>query len=255
MGSVVWITGASSGIGRALALEMAKRGHDLVVTAPTEAELHAVRTEIEALGRRCVVAPADVRDAAAMLAIPGECERQLGRPVDLAVANAGVLRYGTPSELTLADDTLAIEVNLMGTIHLVRAVLPAMLARRSGHVVAISSLAGILPMPLRPAYSASKAAVATYFRSLALDLTGTGVSTSVVFPGYVQSAMTTELASMPLAWTSERAAAYIADRLQRHRSSIAFPWPLVWGLTLLSLLPVALQNPILRRQRLLFRGR
>ncbi|HEY9841694.1 MAG: SDR family NAD(P)-dependent oxidoreductase [Candidatus Sericytochromatia bacterium] len=244
------MTGASSGIGFALALALAQKGYDLVVTAPTEAELEEVNRQIIALGRKCFKAPADVRDAALMLAIPQQASQILGQPIELAIANAGVLRYGPPEQQSLEDDMFTFGVNLIGAVHLVRAVLPAMLERRSGHLVGVGSLAGVLPFPQRPAYTASKSGLIYYFRGLALDLKAYSIPVTVVLPGYVHSPMTAKIDRMPLAWSSERAARYIVKGLEQKRATIAFPWPLVWGLRLLGLLPEFAQTFLLRRQQL-----
>lgn len=248
---VAWITGASSGIGEALAIEMARRGYHLVLSARRADRLDTLNEKIIALGARAAVCPVDVTDTEAVLAVPQAAAHELGCPgIDVAVANAGVLHYGRVADLALEDEHTTFDVNVKGVLNTVRAVLPDMLARDSGHIVAVSSIAGLAPLPERAAYTASKAAVHFYMDSLRLELHDTGVTVGVILPGYVESQMTAPVrSSMPFFWTAERAAKYIVDRIERKRGRIAFPWPLHFVIALSRFLPRPLREWGLRRQR------
>ena len=124
-GQVVWITGASSGIGRALALEYAKRGADLILTARRTELLEKLAEEIDSLGQQTALCPADVTDWDALSRVPAAAAEQLGTDrVDIVYANAGVLAPGTVDELKASDETWMVDVNVNGVIHTVQSVLP-----------------------------------------------------------------------------------------------------------------------------------
>lgn len=248
---VAWITGASSGIGEALAIEMARRGYHLVLSARRADRLDDLNERILALGARAAVCPVDVTDAKAVLAVPEAAARELGcSGIDVAIANAGVLNYGRVAQLTLEAEHNTFDVNVKGVLNTIRAILPDMLARDSGRIYAVSSIAGLAPLPERCAYTASKAAVHFYMDSLRLELHHTGVTVGVVLPGYVESQMTAAVQSpMPFFWTAERAAKYIVDRIERKRGTIAFPWPLHLVIALSRFLPRPLREWGLRRQK------
>ena len=250
-GQVVWITGASSGIGRALALEYAKRGADLILTARRTELLEELAGEIDKLGQQAALCAADVTDWEALSAVPAEAAKLLGTDrIDVAIANAGVLAPGPVNKLEASDETWMVDVNVNGVIHTVHSVLSAMLERGEGRIVAIASIAGRVHMPGRAGYSASKAFVNQYMSALRIELLESDLSVTVVNPGYVESAMTDWVEHhMPFFWRAERAARVIADGVARRKRFINFPWQLHLAITIGNLLPNFLNDWVLKGQQ------
>ena len=238
---IAWVTGASSGIGRALAERLIGAGWTVAVTARRSVALADLAA---AHGERVIVAPADVADAAAMAAAH-DAIRQAGHgEVALLIANAG--RY-SPGEALAADAFRAvIEVNLIGAANTLAPVLPGMLARGRGQVVLVASLAGLMGLPGASAYGASKAALINWAESLRLDLSGRGIHVQVVNPGFVATPMTAvNRFPMPFLMPVEAAAARIVAGLASRRFEIAFPRRLAWPMKLVRLLPYRLTFPLI----------
>lgn len=225
---VALITGASAGIGEALARELAKRGWTLGLVARRQPLLDELAEELRKGGATVATASADVTDRAQVEAAVRSIEAAVG-PVDLLVANAG---GGTPSPAKAVPVDALVDVmrlNYFGVVYSVGAVLPGMLARRSGHISVVSSVAGFRGLPGGAAYSASKAAVSTMFESFRTDLRGTGVAVSTIHPGYVETPLTAKNRyPMPFLMKADRAARIIADGLQAKRTDITFPWQMAW---------------------------
>ncbi len=218
------ITGASSGIGAALAAHYARPGITLGVTGRDAARLAAVAAQLGEAGAAVVQGVLDVRDRPALAGFLGGFDA--AHPVDLLVANAGVLE-GRQADGTLEDGETArrvVEINLLGAIDTVHAVLPGMTGRAAGHIVLVSSLAGLSPVADAPAYSASKAGLLGYGRALRAALEPSGVRVSVVCPGYVESAMTdSHIGKHPGKISAPAAARLIAAGVARNRAVIGFP--------------------------------
>jgi short-subunit dehydrogenase len=223
---VVLITGASSGIGRALALELGRRGARLGLTARRAEELLRVAEEVGRAGGEALALPADVRSPGAMKEAAARVRERWGR-VDVLVANAGMstTTAGTRLDATEAGDVISI--NVLGVVNSVAAVLPDMIERGSGHLVAISSLASYRGMPKSGAYSASKAAVSTFFESLRVDLSKSGVDVTVIHPGFIRTPMTAgRKKKLPFLLEAEDAACRIIRAVERRARTYAFPWQL-----------------------------
>jgi NAD(P)-dependent dehydrogenase (short-subunit alcohol dehydrogenase family) len=239
--STVVITGASSGIGRALAIEYARRGAHVVVTARREPELVSVCNQITAAGGRAHHLVCDVSDPVAAQGIAKKAEAILGS-LDLIVANAG---YGTglrhASRLSLDDVIRTINVNVTGAIATLMGAIPIMMGQKHGHLAGVSSIAGRRALPGSAPYCASKAALSTFMEGLRLDLSPAGLKVTDIQPGFVDTPMTArnELA-MPFLWDANRAARYIADRLELAPGMIAFPPPIRVVSRLSQLLPFSL---------------
>jgi short-subunit dehydrogenase len=222
-GRVVAVTGASSGIGWELARQAAAAGARVGLVARREAPLRELAALIRDAGGTAVVAPADVTDATQTAAAVAAVADAVG-PVDVMIANAGV---GMPTRLdpvNVADVEAMFRVNVLGVVYAFAAVLPAMLRRRSGHLAAVSSLAGYLALPGESGYCASKAAVNTYLAGLRTHLRGRGVTVTTLCPGFVRTAMTAANDfPMPGLLSAEDAARRMLRGLARGRAVYNFP--------------------------------
>ncbi|MHB1558913.1 MAG: SDR family NAD(P)-dependent oxidoreductase [Isosphaeraceae bacterium] len=237
---VAIVTGASSGIGRALAVRLASSGYRVGLIARRAELLECLRDEIAA-GRGLAVA--EVADVAApprdaLRGSVARIEEQLG-PADVMVANAG---FGAPTHLdplNIVDVEQTFRVNLMGVIYSIEAVLPGMLARRSGQIVAVSSLAGDKGLPGESAYCASKAAVNIYMEGLRIALRKMGVVVTTVCPGFVQTPMTPmDAAATPFVMSAEAAADRIARLIEGRRGGVhRFPRRMALLMSLIARLP------------------
>ena len=223
---VVMITGASSGIGRGVALEVAARGGHLGLLARREELLNELVAEAKQRNVKAVAASADVRDAKAVRAAADRFRKELG-PIDILIANAGI---GTADHaLQLAPDHAAevIGINVLGSVNSVAAVAPEMVERGQGRLVAISSLAAYRGLPKSAAYCASKAAMTAYFESVRIDLRKTGVGVTIIYPGFIKTAITAGRASkMPYLMELDYAVKKIVSAIEKEKKNYAFPWQL-----------------------------
>ena len=178
---VVWITGASSGIGEALAIAWSREGAQLVLSARNAAELERVRRLCDRPEKHRVL-PLDLRDTEAVQ----RAAEEVGR-VDILVHSGGVSQRSTVMETDLATDRAIMDLNYFGTITLTKAVLPSMIARGEGHVVPISSVIGYVGVPMRASYSASKHALHGFFETLRAETAKDGIIVTMVVPGYVRT--------------------------------------------------------------------
>jgi NAD(P)-dependent dehydrogenase (short-subunit alcohol dehydrogenase family) len=242
----VLVTGASSGIGRALALEYARGGAHVAVCARRASELESLAAQVRELGAAALCLPVDVRDVDASAEAVRRADRELGG-LDIVIANAGRgdLRHG--SRLTWEHVGPVLDVNVRGAMATLVAAIPIFLAQQRGHLVGVSSLAGLRGLPMSAAYSASKAALSTFLESLRIDLAPAGVHVTDVQPGFVRTPMTEHSKHpMPLIWPSDRAARHIVRRLERAPAVIAFPWPLALAVRLGRLLPPSVYDRAVR---------
>ena len=189
------VTGASSGIGRGLALALGGRGVHVVVAARRRDRLDELVREIDALGGRGEALVLDVSDGDATFAAVHALDARL--PLDLVVANAGIGGVTPGKKLEWTRVKAILETNLVGAAATLSGALPGMVERGDGRVVAVASVAGFRGLPRFGAYSASKAALITLCESLRIDLHGTGVSVTTVCPGYVQTELLTPGKSHP----------------------------------------------------------
>lgn len=217
---VAMVTGASSGIGRALALRLASTGYRVGLIARRGDRLEELAREIDSAGGTAFAAVADVGDRAALHRAVRDVEDAIG-PMDVLVANAG---FGTPTRLdpvNIDDIEQTFRVNLLGVVYAIEAALPGMLARRRGQIVAVSSLAGDRGLPGEAAYCASKAAVNVYLQSLRADLRGRGIRVTTVCPGFVQTEITPLDATFtPFIISADDAARRIARLIDRRRGGV-----------------------------------
>lgn len=217
----ILITGATSGIGRGLAVHYAEQGHVVGAIARRAELLDDLRRSHPTI----VPLPADLRDAAAMRqAIEGFAAAQ-GR-LDLVYANAGIGQHATEEGWDPDKARLITEINVVGSINTLAPAATIMVRQGSGRLVGISSLAAQCPLPASAAYGASKQWMVFYLRSLAMDLEPLGVRCTVVMPGYVATALADGQFAQPenlLTPGARRAARLIADRVARGDATIRFP--------------------------------
>jgi dehydrogenase/reductase SDR family protein 7B len=182
---VVWITGASSGIGEALSHVYSTKGAQLVLSARNEARLNEVRNRCNNPEKHLVL-PLDLADGDSL---PGKCSEVMNRfgRIDILVNNSGVSQRSLVAQTGTEVDRRIMETNFFGTISLTKAVLPSMLEKKCGHIVVISSVAGKLGTPLRSSYSASKHALHGFFDSLRAETWKQGVHITIVCPGFIRT--------------------------------------------------------------------
>ncbi len=243
---VVLVTGASSGIGRALAVELGRRRASVALLARRTELLLEVAREVEEAGGRALVLPADVRNANDVKAAVERIIEQW-KQLDVLIANAGMSTITAASELDANAAGDVISINVLGVVNSVAAVLPHMLERRSGQLVAISSLAAFRGLPKSGPYSASKAAVSTLFESLRVDLKKSGIDVTIIHPGFIRTPMTAERKRLPFLVEVERAAQLILRAIERRARTYAFPWQLASLARLAKYLPVSLYDRIASR--------
>jgi len=247
----VLITGASSGIGEALAIEYGARGAHVALLARREDELTRVAGLVQARGGRTTVIPVDVGDASAVFAAVKRAETELGG-LEMVIANAGIGSNGHASRLQWDEVARTIQVNVTGAFATLLAAVPIMLAQQKGHLVGVSSLAGKRALPGSGAYSASKAALSTFLETLRLDLAPAGIAVTDVQPGFVETPIhgkTNEKHPMPFLWPVEKAARVTVARLESAPAIISYPWQLAFATSFSRILPAWVYGPIVRSQR------
>lgn len=244
-GPLVWITGASSGIGRALAIEMARDGWRVAATARRAEALQALADELP--DGAVTPVPVDVTDADAVAAAIDRIERELG-PVDCAVLAAGTYTPTPLDSFDLKASRAMVEVNLMGVMHAVAALAPRFGERRTGHLVVVSSVAGYRGLPNAATYGATKAALINLTESLKFDLDRWGVKTQLVCPGFVRTPLTDKNDfPMPFLMEVEDAARRLYRGMQGAAFEITFPRRFTVLMKKLAMLPYALYFPAVRR--------
>jgi short-subunit dehydrogenase len=221
---VAVITGASSGIGWALALELAKQGARVGLVARRREQLEELAEQIKQAGGTAALAAADVVDREQTVGAIRRVAGELG-PVGLLIANAGV---GVPTvldPLNVGQLEKMFRVNVFGVIYAIEAVLPDMLRRRAGHLVAVSSLAAYKGLPGESGYTSSKAAVNNFMEGLRIQLRGKGIAVTTVCPGFVKTPMTeVNQFHMPFLLEADEAARRIVRALRRRKKVYNFPW-------------------------------
>jgi short-subunit dehydrogenase len=241
----VLITGASSGIGAALAIEYAAPGRALFLQGRDAVRLAAVAAGCEARGAIVTQILQDLTPAEAWRRRLESLAAQT--PIDLAILNAGVtLEAREDGEAWPAVEHL-LAVNLLGGLASASALVPAMRARGGGQIALMSSLAAWYGLPRTPSYCASKAALKAYGEALRGLLAPQGIAVNVVLPGYVATPMNeNDAGPRPFRMAPAAAARRIRQGLARNRARIAFPWPLSWGMWWLAVLPPGVSQRIVR---------
>jgi short-subunit dehydrogenase len=221
---VAIITGASSGIGWAVARLLASKKCKVGLIARRQEKLEELAGLIRQEGGTAAVAVADVSNRQQTLAAIEAIRNQLG-PVDLLFANSGVGRPTPLEPLEMDKVENMIRVNIFGVIYAIEGVLPEMLQRGKGHLAAVSSLASYKGFPGESGYCASKAFINVYMEGLRIQLRNRGIAVTTICPGFVKTAMT-DVNEFPMPWlmSAEKAARKIVRALARRRKVYNFPW-------------------------------
>lgn len=245
-GMKVFITGASSGIGEALAHEYAKRhqnqGAFIGLVSRRSERLQELKNTLEEKYKvTCACYTCDVRDAAALTNAAHHFLQQYGTP-DIVIANAGV-SSGTMT--AQAEDTATfqaiMEINVLGLVHTFQPFITTMQQIKQGQLVGIASVAGVRGLPGAGAYSASKAAAIAYLESLRVEMSHHNISVTTIAPGYIRTPMTNiNTYSMPFLMDVEIAASKFVDAIERQRRFVVIPWQMGWVARLMRILPPAI---------------
>jgi NAD(P)-dependent dehydrogenase (short-subunit alcohol dehydrogenase family) len=242
---VAWITGGSSGIGRALALRLARAGWTVIISARHDKALGDVAASDPHKHIHGVAV--DVTDEAAIARAVGEIEQRFGA-IALAILNGGTYREVTAANFRAADFRAHVEVNIMGVVHCLEALLPHMRQRKLGQIAITGSVAGYRGLYRSGAYGLTKAGLINMAEALAPELEREGICLQICNPGFVATPLTAgNPFPMPQLMTAEAAAEAYYRGLMGGRFEIAFPWRFVFTLKVLRALPYALALPLLRR--------
>ena len=244
--TTILITGATSGLGKALAYAYASPGTTLYLTGRDHNRLSEIVSTCQTAGAEVFSHALDICDAHAL-----KCwiiEVDTNRPIDLCIANAGISAGTGDKGEGYAQAKGIFDINVGGVLNTIHPVMEQMIERKSGHIALMSSLSAFRGLPSAPAYSASKAAVKTYGEALRGTLQKHGVDVSVICPGYIKTPMTSvNTFPMPLLMEVDKAANLIKRRLQKKPARIAFPFPLYALIWLLGTLPPRLTDPLFSR--------
>jgi len=249
----VWLTGASSGIGAALVTRLVERGARVAITARRVDLLEAIARDHSKGGSSLLVVPADVTDPAAVAVAARRIEAEWGG-IDLAIFNAGGSVASIPQsavrnpQFAAPDFVDTMALNYFSVVYGIDAVLPGMLARGSGHIAAVASLAGYRASSVALPYSAAKAAVIHLIEGLRLSTGSRGIAFTIINPGFVRTPLTARHTfRMPFLVEADDAAERIVRGLERGKREIHFPAPLSWTMKFMRLLPGPLYARIISR--------
>ncbi len=249
-GKVVFLTGASSGIGEALAIALAKRGAVLGLFARRKELLEDLADRCRSAGGEARVFAGDVTDEAAVFEAADDLRSEFGR-IDVLIANAGI--SGNDEETKNYSPLgvkKVIEINLLGAVNSVHAVIPKMVERGEGQIVAISSLAGFRGLPRSAAYSASKAGMTAFFESVRLDVASKGISVTIIQPGFIKTPLTAGRASkMPFIMELEDSIPHFIRAIEKKKKFAAFPWQLATVVRAGKFMPAWMYDRIAGRAR------
>lgn len=241
------ITGASSGIGRGLAVELARRGAKLGLIARRVEALDELVGEIEALGSKAIAFPADVQNSGSLGEAVEGLSAELG-PIDVLIANAGIGPTKDSALLRGEEVAEVININVIGAANSATAVVPEMVARGSGHLVVISSLAAYRGLPKSAAYCASKAAVSAFFESFRLDLEPRGINVTIIHPGFIKTALTSgRHAQLPFLMELDDAVKKIVRAIEKKKKTYSFPWQLATIVRAGMVMPIWMYDRISRK--------
>ncbi|MBM4069977.1 MAG: SDR family NAD(P)-dependent oxidoreductase [Planctomycetes bacterium] len=235
--TVTLITGAGSGIGREFARRLAADGMAIAAIDCQPEGLSQLEAELQGQNRQVACEVADVTDGPLLLEIVAALEQRLG-PIDLMIASAGVGRETSGLDLRMDDLQAVIGVNLLGVANSIAAVLPGMIKRRRGHIVAISSMASYRGVPRMLAYCASKSGVNAFMDGLRIEVRPYNIFTTTLCPGWIRTPMTAHInGPMPGLMDVDYAVGRMLHAIRRRKAFYAFPASLAWRLRVLRWLP------------------
>ena len=237
---IAFITGASSGLGKGMARELASRGYDLVLTARRLELLEELAEDITQASRvRVLVKALDVTDADAVVRVMKDATEYMGR-LDLVIANAGIGINGRAGQSLLSDINAMIDVNIKGLMTTVEVALPLLRQQGGGQIVGISSVAGCRGLPSGGVYGATKSAVTTYLQAVQAETHKEPIDVTILAPGYIDTPINQGAKSRPFVIPAEQGSKKLVDAIERRRRFAFIPgWP--WGLlaSVLKRLPTA----------------
>lgn len=247
---IVFLTGASSGIGESLALAMAERGAIIGLIARREELLKELAEKCRQVGGQARFFACDVVETEAVQNAAADLRKEFGR-IDILIANAGIGGNNKETrELKAEAVKKVIDINLIGAVNSVAAVLPEMLKSGNGQIVAISSLAGFRGLPGSAAYSASKGGMTNFFESIRLDVQNKGVSVTIIQPGFIKTPLTSGRANkMPFLMELNDAIPYFLQAIEKKKKFSAFPWQLAIFVRLARIFPAWLYDKIAGRAK------
>ena len=237
MKRIAWVTGASKGLGKSITQELLKDGWSVAITSRNLTELEAVAEEFANFKGEARAYPLDITDNEEVERTVNIIERDLGK-IDLAILNAGTyIRFGA-DEFSMDLFNKQININLLGTVNCIVAVLNNFKVRKSGHIAVVSSLSAYRGLPYASAYGASKAALSNICESLKPELDNLNICLSLIHPGFVRTPLTSKNDfQMPFIIDSEIAAKEIVKGIESKKFEISFPFRFVFIMKLLRLLP------------------
>ncbi|MGE1177550.1 SDR family oxidoreductase [Pseudomonas sp. BW7P1] len=239
-----WLTGASSGIGAALAEEILKAGAHLAVSSRQVAPLRVLSQRYPG---QVLVVPGDLTDSQTVREI-GEQIAQAWGSLDTVILNAGTCEYVDARQFDASIVEHVVRTNLLASSYCIEAALPLLRKGTAPHLVGMASSVTYVPLPRAEAYGASKAGLRYLFESLRIDLADEGIEVTLISPGFIETPLTAKNDfPMPLSWTADKAARYIFARLKERPLEIAFPALFIAALWPLSKMPARLQLAIGKR--------
>lgn len=238
--NVIWITGASSGIGAELARLYAQKGWQVALSARSKDKMEELAKQLDGYHGQGHVFPCDVTDALAVADTVAQIEKDIG-PINLAVLNAGTYVPDTARSFTVDNFQLHTRVNMEGTANCVAPLLKVMKERKSGHIAIVASVAGYRGLPRSLSYGPSKAGLINFAEALAIEGQSFNIKVQVINPGFVETPLTAQNDfDMPFIISAEKAARHIEQGLESAKFAIEFPWQMVLMLKTLGLFPARL---------------
>jgi NADP-dependent 3-hydroxy acid dehydrogenase YdfG len=241
---LAWVTGAGTGIGRGVARRLAETGWSVAASSRTAHDLDSLAAEVPG---RITAFQLDVTDHAAVADTARAIEASLG-PVDLAFLNAGSYFPTSAAEFSVANFRKTVDLNLMGVVNCMGPIVPGMVARRSGHIAIMASVAGFVGLPTAASYGATKAALNAMAEAFKPDFERYGVTITVINPGFVKTRATDKNRfPMPFLIDVDEAVDHIVSGLQSRRFEISFPWQMSLSTKILRAMPHWLKFAVTRR--------
>lgn len=246
-GEMIWITGASSGIGEHFALELLRRGANCAMTARRADLLEQIAAKAKGLPGRAISAPGDVTNLEEMKKVEAQIRADFGK-IDILIANAGTHLPTDPLKFNSQEYLELMALNYGGLLHCIEAVLPDMLRRKAGYLVGMASLTGYRGLPRAAAYGASKAAIINFMESLRFYMERQGISVTIINPGFVRTPLTDKNDfKMPFLTEPAVAARIMCDGLERRKKEISYPIPFNWFAKFMRVIPYPLYEALWRR--------